>query len=964
MDDNTPIYSSGITKFYLRYLKRQYPFVDTDAILENAGMTRYEVADQGHWFTQKQADRFHNILVEKTGNPNISREVGRYSTSSKEIGAAKQYTLGLLSPAFMYLSTGKIFNHYTRGTDVTAKKLRANKIELVFTPKPGVNEKPYQCQNRTGTLESLARLFTWKYAKIDHPECYHKNDDRCRYIITWDKTAVIIWKRFRNYAVTLGTISAVILFFVLPLKLCTIVTSIFALFAIMSALISEHLEKKDLIKTIKTQGEMAEDHLIQLKIRYNNALLVQEIGQATSAIVETHALATSIMQALAKRLDYDRGLIMLANKQKSRLIYTAGYGYQEEQENLLQQTEFHLDKPSAQGIFVKAFRERRPFLIDDMIEKSSTLSERSLKLARKMGVKSLICVPLVYEKESLGILAVDNIKSKRTLTQSDMNLLMGVASQTAVSIINAMSFQKLQVSEGKYRTILESIEDGYFEVDLAGNFTFFNESTCKILGYEKDEMIGMNNRQYMDAENAQKVYQAFNTVYSTGKPTKSLDWKLVRKDKTECFVETMISLVRDKNGQPSGFRGIVRNITDRMRAEEERKRLVAQLHQAQKMEAIGTLAGGVAHDLNNVLSGLVSYPELILLDLPKDSPLKKPVLTIQKSGEKASAIVQDLLTLARRGVAISEVVNLNHIISDYLISPEHQNMSASHPGVDIEAQLTPNLMNILGSPVHLSKTAMNIITNAAEAMPEGGKIRISTSNRYLDVPIRGYDDIEEGDYVTLMVSDDGIGISPEDIDRVFEPFYTKKVMGRSGTGLGMAVVWGTVKDHKGYIDIQSAIGKGTSFTLYFPVTRKALNLETRQKTIKHVMGNGETVLVVDDVEEQREIASEMLNKLGYSVSTVASGEEAVAYLKTYGADLLILDMIMDPGIDGLDTYKQIIQIHPYQKAIIASGYSETDRVKEAQSLGAGSYVKKPYTIEKIGMAVQAELHPSQKSESL
>jgi len=443
-----------------------------------------------------------------------------------------------------------------------------------------------------------------------------------------------------------------------------------------------------------------------------------------------------------------------------------------------------------------------------------------------------------------------------------------------------------------------------------------------------------------------------------------LDWKLIRKDKTECFAETMISLIRIKNGQPSGFRGIVRNVTARIRAEEERKRLVAQLHQAQKMEAIGTLAGGVAHDLNNVLSGLVSYPELILLDLPKDSPLRKPVLTIQKSGEKASAIVQDLLTLARRGVAISEVVNLNHIISDYLMSPEHQNIRASHPGVDIEVRLTPNLLNMLGSPVHLSKTVMNIITNAAEAMPEGGKIRISTSNRYLDVPIRGYDDIEEGDYVTLMVSDNGIGISPEDIDRVFEPFYTKKVMGRSGTGLGMAVVWGAIKDHKGYIDIQSAIGKGTSFTLYFPVTRKALDLETHKKTIQHVMGNGETVLVVDDVEEQREIASGMLNKLGYSVSTVASGEEAVAYLKSYGADLLILDMIMDPGIDGLDTYKQIIQFHPGQKAIIASGYSETDRVKEAQRLGAGTYVKKPYTIEKIGIAVQAELHPSQKSERL
>jgi CheY-like chemotaxis protein/nitrogen-specific signal transduction histidine kinase len=408
----------------------------------------------------------------------------------------------------------------------------------------------------------------------------------------------------------------------------------------------------------------------------------------------------------------------------------------------------------------------------------------------------------------------------------------------------------------------------------------------------------------------------------------------------------------------------VRDITDRVAAEEERKRLVAQLHQAQKMEAIGTLAGGVAHDLNNVLSGLVSYPELILLDLPKDSPLRKPVLTIQKSGEKASAIVQDLLTLARRGVAISEVVNLNSIISEYLISPEYQNLKATYPGVEIDLNLAPNLLNILGSPIHLSKTAMNIITNAAEAMPKGGKIRISTANRYLDKPIRGYDTIEEGDYITLMVSDSGIGISPQDIDRVFEPFYTKKVMGRSGTGLGMAVVWGAVKDHKGYIDIQSAIGKGTKFTLYFPVTRRELIQDAQQKNIDSVMGNGERVLLVDDVEEQRVIASEMLNKLGYSVTTVASGEEAVDYMRSNAADLLVLDMIMDPGIDGLDTYKQILNLHPGQKAIIASGYSETDRVKEAQRLGAGAYVKKPYTIEKIGVAAHSELKRSADKKSL
>ncbi|UCD81885.1 MAG: response regulator, partial [Desulfobacterales bacterium] len=219
----------------------------------------------------------------------------------------------------------------------------------------------------------------------------------------------------------------------------------------------------------------------------------------------------------------------------------------------------------------------------------------------------------------------------------------------------------------------------------------------------------------------------------------------------------------------------------------------------------------------------------------------------------------------------------------------------------------------------------------------------------------GYDEIEEGDYVLLKIPDSGIGIRPEDKERIFEPFYTKKVMGRSGTGLGMAVVWGTVKDHKGYIDIQSVEGEGTTFTLYYPVTRESLHDDQSNVAAVASNGNGETILVVDDVEQQRQIATLMLSKLGYCVNSVPSGEEAVEYIKNNSVDLIVLDMIMDPGIDGLETYKKILGYKPDQKAIIASGFSETWRVKEAQRLGAGEYVKKPYTIDKIGQAVAAEL---------
>ena len=343
------------------------------------------------------------------------------------------------------------------------------------------------------------------------------------------------------------------------------------------------------------------------------------------------------------------------------------------------------------------------------------------------------------------------------------------------------------------------------------------------------------------------------------------------------------------------------------------------------------------------------------MELPEESPLRKPIVTIQKSGEKAANIVQDLLTLARRGVAVTEVLNLNHIVSEYIRSPEHEKLKLFHPEVQLETDLETDLINILGSPVHMSKTIMNLVSNAAEAMPYGGKIFISTENRYIDGPIRGYDNIEEGDYVALMVSDTGVGISSEDMERIFEPFYTKKVMGRSGTGLGMAVVWGTVKDHNGHIDIQSTQGKGTTVTLYFPVTRKELPKDKSVSSIEDYLGKGESILVVDDVKEQREVAAGILNRLGYSVTSVSSGEEAVDYMKSNSADLLVLDMIMEPGIDGLETYKKILEFHPGQRAIIVSGFSETERVKEAQRLGAGDYLRKPYLLEKIGLAIRAEL---------
>jgi signal transduction histidine kinase len=388
---------------------------------------------------------------------------------------------------------------------------------------------------------------------------------------------------------------------------------------------------------------------------------------------------------------------------------------------------------------------------------------------------------------------------------------------------------------------------------------------------------------------------------------------------------------------------------------KERKEVQEQLARAQRMEAVGTLAAGVAHDLNNILSGIVSYPDLLLMRLPADSDLRKPLTTIQTSGQKAAAIVQDLLTLARRNVSVSEVVDLRKIVDDYLVSPEYAKMLSYHPGVCVQTRFEPDVMAIYGSPVHLSKTVMNLISNAAEAISTSGVITITLRNQYIDTSIKGYDQVQPGDYVRLTVEDTGQGIALCDLQRIFEPFFTKKKMGRSGTGLGMAVVWGTVKDHQGYIDVQSKEGRGTTFDLYFPVTRRKPDAEP-PAVLTDYQGAGQSVLVVDDVKEQLEIASDILTELGYQVHTAQSGEAAVEFLKDHRVDILLLDMIMAPGIDGMETYRQIVQLHPGQRAVIASGYSESDRVKKAQKLGAGIYLRKPYTIKNLAQAIHHELH--------
>ncbi|MBN2062327.1 MAG: PAS domain S-box protein [Deltaproteobacteria bacterium] len=500
---------------------------------------------------------------------------------------------------------------------------------------------------------------------------------------------------------------------------------------------------------------------------------------------------------------------------------------------------------------------------------------------------------------------------------------------------------------------------GSFIWDMENHSIIWSPNMYAIYGYDektfKGDLFEISN-QLIHPDDADR---ASKEIRESIEKTQSWDseFRIIRPDGMVRIIRSKgVVEINDEDVQIKCF-GVNQDITERRHAEERLRKSEEKLARARKMESLGLLAGGVAHDLNNVLSGIVSYPELLLLDLPEDSKFREPLNAIHESGTRAAAIVQDLLTIARGAATVKENLNLNDIIKEYMTSPEFKKLKQYHPTVTIRTELNEELMVISGSPIHIRKIIMNLVSNASEAIEGRGNVTVSTMNRYVDRPVKGYEDVKRGEYAVLRVSDDGSGILSEYLDRIFEPFFTKKVMGRSGTGLGLAVVWNIVQDHEGYIDVSSN-DNGTTFEVYFPIIRDKMLEKELPLSIEDYLGNGESILIVDDEETQRKINCKMLEKLGYKAKTVSSGEEAVLYLKEHSVDIILLDMIMDPGISGSETYKRILEIHPKQKAVLVSGYSETKEVKETQNLGAGIYIKKPLSLKKLGQAIKEELSKS------
>ena len=640
---------------------------------------------------------------------------------------------------------------------------------------------------------------------------------------------------------------------------------------------------------------------------------------------------------------------------------------------------------------------------------------------------------------------------------------------------------ELRQSEEKYRTILESIEDGYYEVDLNGNFTFFNASICRILGYHQEEMKGMNNRKFTDKEHAKKLFKTFNEVYKTGEPAKEFNWQIIRKDGTKRHIEVSVSLQKNSSGRLIGFRGIARDITERKlvqvetarkseeiadlynnapcgyhslgtdgtilrindtelkwlgynrdevtgkkkwsdfltpagrlifkktfpilknqkwirdieyelvrkdgsvfpvllnatavidekgnyvesrstcfditerkRAEEERRRLEVELFQSQKMEAVGTLAGGIAHDLNNILGGILGYTELVLTThITQDHPARKYIDGVLRGIDRARDLVSHINTFSRKEKKQRKLIGLGPVIKEAL-----KLIKATLPAnIEMRERITDVERTIFADPTQMHQVVMNLCTNAAHAMKEkGGILDVSLSQVTFGTDDAAFHpNLKTGiEYELLIVRDTGAGIDPKNIPRIYDPFFTTKKQGE-GTGLGLSVVYGIIKGHDGVICVESEPGQGSTFRVYIPTIIAAR--EGKNEQIDEDMpGGSERIMFVDDETALTTIFKIQFESLGYSVDVYNDPMEALAAFQKEPQSfaLITTDMTM-PRMMGIDLARELTQIRPDLPVILCTGAVEELDQELFRSLGVRRLILKPIFTKDLARAIRQVL---------
>ncbi|MBW2095493.1 MAG: response regulator [Deltaproteobacteria bacterium] len=511
---------------------------------------------------------------------------------------------------------------------------------------------------------------------------------------------------------------------------------------------------------------------------------------------------------------------------------------------------------------------------------------------------------------------------------------------------------KLELSEERYRYLVQNSPDIIYTLDENGNFTFVSQAVKRLLGYDADQLIGKHYSTIIHDEDMERAQWIFNERRTGDRAAAGVQLRLKAAEGHEAFracdvrhlaIELKATGMYDKPVlEPDkvylGTHGVVRDISDR-------KRLEAQLQQAQKMEAVGTLAGGIAHDFNNLLMGIQGYTSLMLLKIDSKHPHYDKLKSIEQYIESGAELTKQLLGFARGGKYDVKPVDLNELVEKTATM-----FGRTKKEVIISTKFEQDLWAVEADQGQIEQVLLNLFVNAWQAMPGGGDLALETKNVTLNAAAVSPYGLPPGSYVKVTVRDSGLGMDENTQRRIFEPFFTTKEMGR-GTGLGLASAYGIIKNHNGIIEVESKIGEGTTFTIYLPASQKMVQKDAGQEGI--ILRGPETVLLVDDEDMIIEVGAEILEALGYKVLTARSGPEAIEIFKANKGqvDIVVLDMIM-PGMGGGDAYDQLREIDPDVKVLLSTGYSLRGEASEILKRGCNGFIQKPFNIKMLSQKLR------------
>lgn len=661
------------------------------------------------------------------------------------------------------------------------------------------------------------------------------------------------------------------------------------------------------------------------EIRHRNqelTLLNQVIAVSASSMEASEILKTTC-QALGQALDIPAVTATLFNPDKTNVIVMAEYVVEGQPSILGRDIPIH-----NQPLFQHLLADSTALIIDNLADEPHLAPTHLAGCWFDTG--SLLMLPLLAHGEVLGSLNLESPELYRFST-TETNLAWSVAEQVA----SALARMRLDKEYRQLSAAIEQTAESVVITDTNGTIVYVNPAFEQITGYSRAEVVGKNPRLLKSNKHPTNFYQELWTTISSG-----LVWQgrftNKKKDGTLFIEDATITPVRDKRGQIVNYVGVRRDVTREQQLEE-------QYQQAQKMEAVGLLAGGIAHDFNNILTVINGYTELVRSQLPSDSSLQEPMSTVLQSGKRAANLVRQLLAFSRKQIIQPRVLELNALVLEL----NKMLRRVISENIYIETNLAQNLWSIMADPHQAEQIILNLAVNAQDAMPHGGHLTLETANVTLTTEdVANYSEIEPGEYVLLTVQDTGLGMSKEVKAHIFEPFFTTKEVGQ-GTGLGLATVYGIVKQNKGHIWVNSEENQGTSFKVYLP--RAAITATSVPEVAPEILVRGtETILLVEDENPVREFIALVLREQGYTVIEAANGQEALQLAQEYSQEihLLLTDMVM-PGINGMVLAQRLLKNHPHLKTLIMSGYSTQLNAYHGTSSDNPPFIQKPFSREAL-----------------